>query len=104
MHAYTTMFATATWFTYAYFTFQQPPFVPNTVFHELVSTFLPRYNAKWLMLTIPFVIYGVMRYLYLIYEKKEGESPERMLLSDRPLLITVTMWAVGVVVILYFVS
>lgn len=104
LHAYTTMFATATWFTYAYFTFQQPPFVPNTFFRELVATVIPRSNAKWLMLTIPFVIYGVMRYLYLIYEKKEGESPERVLLSDRPMLITVVLWVISVILILYVLS
>lgn len=104
LHSYTTMFATATWFTYAYFTFEQPPFIPNTFFREIVSTFIPRSNAKWLMLTVPFVIYGVMRYLYLIYEKKEGESPERVLLSDRPMLITVVSWAVSVIVILYVLT
>jgi hypothetical protein len=48
------------------------------------------------------VIYGVMRYLYIIYEKKEGESPERVLLTDKPLLYTVILWLVMTVFILYF--
>ena len=54
-----------------------------------------------MMLTIPLVIYGVARYLYVIYEKKEGESPERVLLSDKPLLATVILWTVLTVAIIY---
>lgn len=104
LHAYTTMFATATWVTYALFAFLQPVVVPNTFFREMLSTFIPRVNIKWIMLTTPFVIYGVMRYLYLVYEKKEGESPERMLLSDRPLLIAVVGWGLMLVIVLYVLS
>ena len=51
------------------------------------------------MLTIPIVIYGVARYLYVIYEKKEGESPERVLLNDRPLLFSVILMTIIIVVI-----
>jgi len=53
------------------------------------------------MATVPFVIYGVMRYLYVIYEKKEGESPERVLLNDVPLLSAVLIWGFLVFVIIY---
>ena len=56
---------------------------------------------KWLMTTIPIVIYGVMRYLRIIYDGSKAESPERVLLSDRPLLIAVTIWSLMVVIILY---
>jgi 4-hydroxybenzoate polyprenyltransferase len=102
---YTTMFATATWLTYALFTFEQPPFTPNKTYREFLDFVLPRvYSVKWLMLTIPFVIYGVMRYLYLIYEQREGESPERILLADRPLLTAVIGWALMVILILYVIS
>jgi len=54
-----------------------------------------------MMLTIPLVIYGVARYLYVIYEKNEGESPERVLLSDAPLLVTVVLWAAFVLSVIY---
>jgi hypothetical protein len=45
-----------------------------------------------------------MRYLYIIYEKKEGESPERVLLTDRPLLITCVLWLVMTIGILYYLG
>jgi hypothetical protein len=44
------------------------------------------------MVTIPIIVYGIFRYLYLIFEKKEGESPEKILLEDKPLLITILVW------------
>lgn len=99
---YTAMFATATWLTYALFTFNQPKIVFEGRVLTLMS-FLPRtfLSEKWLMITTPLVVYGVMRYLQLIYEKNEGESPERVLLSDWPLLITVGVWGVLVVGLIY---
>jgi 4-hydroxybenzoate polyprenyltransferase len=45
-----------------------------------------------MMITIPFVIYGVFRYLYLVYKRGEGGSPENTLFSDRPLLLCVFLW------------
>ncbi len=59
---------------------------------------------KFLMATIPLVVYGIMRYLLLIYKSGEGESPERILLSDIPLLLTVVSWGILVVGIIYIVG
>jgi 4-hydroxybenzoate polyprenyltransferase len=53
-----------------------------------------------LMWTIPFVIYGIFRYLYLIYMEDKGGSPEKVLLEDKHILITVTLFAVSVILIL----
>ena len=50
------------------------------------------YDPPFLMMTIPFVIYGVFRYLYLVHRKNEGESPESVLLTDRPTLINVVLF------------
>jgi len=99
----TVMFATATWFAYTMFTFLQPPPSAGPQVLVLFGDFLPRtlLASKWLMLTVPLVIYGVMRYLYVIYEKKEGESPERVLLSDVPLLIAVLSWIILVFLVIY---
>ena len=61
---------------------------------------LPKNHA--MMLTIPFVLYGLFRYLYLVYRKNEGGSPEQVLLADRPLLATIVLWVIACVSILYF--
>jgi hypothetical protein len=45
-----------------------------------------------MMLTIPFVAYGIFRYLYLLYVRGEGEAPEIVLLRDRPSLINGVLW------------
>ena len=51
-------------------------------------------DPPFLMMTIPFVIYGVFRYLYLVHRKNEGESPESVLLTDRPTLVNVLLFVV----------
>jgi 4-hydroxybenzoate polyprenyltransferase len=102
---YTAMFATGTWITYALFTFNHPKIVPDGKALRIISI-LPKtlVSEKWMMITIPFVVYGIMRYLQLIYEKNEGESPERILLSDKPLIATVLVWGVMVIGVLYYVG
>jgi hypothetical protein len=52
------------------------------------------------MLTIPFVIYGIFRYLYLIYAKDMGDSPDEVLMQDKPLIINILAWVVISVIIL----
>lgn len=54
-----------------------------------------------LMWTIPFVLYGVFRYLYLVYVNNEGGAPEKVLYSDKPLLLTVVLYVVATILILY---
>lgn len=56
-----------------------------------------------MMLTIPFVLYGVFRYLYLIQIKHEGGAPEELLLTDRPLQATVMLWGITILLILYII-
>jgi 4-hydroxybenzoate polyprenyltransferase len=101
----TAMFANSTWLAYAFFTFLQPPIYARPrligIFAELN---LPFTQAKYLMATIPVVIYAVMRYLYIIYEKKEGESPERVILTDKPLLFSVILYIIMAVGIIYFLG
>jgi 4-hydroxybenzoate polyprenyltransferase len=53
-------------------------------------------------LTIPFVLYGIFRYLYLVHQKGEGENPTALFLSDRGLLLGVFFWGVAVVTALYY--
>jgi len=56
---------------------------------------------KSMMLTIPFVIYGLLRYLYLIHQKNMGGSPEEIVLKDIPLLVNNLLWGLTAVIILY---
>lgn len=102
LDAYTSMFANTTWLTYALFSFQHPPFTPEGKVLKLF-VLLPQtlVASKWLMATVPVVIYGVMRYMQLIYERNEGESPHKVLMTDWPLLATVLVWGVMTIMILY---
>jgi 4-hydroxybenzoate polyprenyltransferase len=52
-------------------------------------------------LTIPFVLYGIFRYLYLVHQKRAGGSPSALLVTDGPLLACVALWSLAVAVILY---
>lgn len=54
-----------------------------------------------MMLTIPFVLFGIFRYLYLIQVKQAGGAPEELLLSDRPLQVTILLWMISVVIVFY---
>ncbi len=60
---------------------------------------LPTNHA--MMLTIPFVLYGIFRYLYLIKVKESGGAPEELLMSDRPLQLAILLWGLSVLVIFY---
>jgi len=59
------------------------------------------FGTEWMVLTTPFPIYGLFRYLYLVHRKAGGGSPSDMLLTDRPLLACVALWGVAVVLIIY---
>ncbi len=73
---------------YSLYTFSAPNLPPN---HSM-------------MLTIPFVIYGLFRYQYLIHVKGEGGAPEMMLYRDVPLLLDAVLWGVAVVVVMYLLN
>ncbi len=78
--------AAATILSYSIYTFQAPTLPSN---HAMV-------------LTAPIVMYAVFRYLYLIYIRRAGGSPEVMLVKDRPLQLSVIAWVLASVVILYW--
>ena len=105
LDVYATIFATSTFVFYSLFTFLENPkgfqFGLNIILPDFLPTFFYR---KWLMITIAPVVYGLMRYIQDIYEKHEGESPEKVLLSDKSLLATVIIWVVLVIGIIYFIT
>lgn len=59
-----------------------------------------RFGSEHLMFTLPFVLYGMFRYFYLVTEKKEGEDPILVLLKDRPIQLTVLSWGLLVLALL----
>jgi len=105
LDVYASIFATSTFISYAFFTFLENSRRVTVTNDLFFPDFLPSYlQRKWLMITIVPVVYGLMRYLQDIYEKHEGESPEKVLLSDKPLLVTVIIWALLVVGIIYIIQ
>ncbi len=75
-----------------------------TLVAYFLYTLAPETRARvgpYLPLTIPFVLYGIFRYLYLVHQKNLGDNPTGALYADRPLMINVILWVVASVVILY---
>jgi len=62
---------------------------------------IQRYNTDRLLLTVPFVLYGIFRYLYIVYHKHQGWNPAHALLTDVPILINVFLWGIVSGLILY---
>lgn len=105
LDVYASIFATSTFISYTLFTFLENPRGFKLSLGVLLPDFFPEFfQRKWLMITIIPVVYGLMRYLQDIYEKHEGESPDRVLTSDIPLLTTVVIWIVLVITIIYFLG
>lgn len=104
LDVYASIFATSTFIAYSLFTFLENPGGINLEFGQVFVPDAPFLQRKWLMLTIIPVVYGLMRYLQDIYEKNEGESPEKVLFSDKPLLVTIGIWGLMVIFIIYFIQ
>jgi len=77
----------------------------SAVIAYCLYTIAPETVAKFgthdLMLTVPFVLYGIYRYLYLVYRREMGGAPEQALLTDAPLAVDVLLWMASVVVAIY---
>ena len=71
------------------------------VFYTISPETEAKFGTPWLGLTIPFPLYGIFRYLYLVHQRQEGGSPADLLLTDRPLLTCVALWALAVALIIY---
>ena len=105
LDVYASIFATSTFVSYTLFTFLENPRGFNLGLSVFLPDFLPAFfQRKWLMITIVPVVYGLMRYLQDIYEKHEGESPERVLTSDKPLFISVLVWVFLVITVIYLIG
>lgn len=70
-------------------------------FYTVSSETVERFGTPWLGLTLPFPIYGIFRYLYLVHRRSQGGSPTELLLADRPLLLCVALWGATTVALIY---
>jgi 4-hydroxybenzoate polyprenyltransferase len=71
-------------------------------FYTISPETTEKFDTNLLGLTIPFPLYGIFRYLYLVHRREGGGSPATLLVNDRPLLGCVLLWIVCVVVIIYW--
>ncbi|MCA9371866.1 UbiA prenyltransferase family protein [Candidatus Woesebacteria bacterium] len=120
-------FATLTIVSYALYTYtlyvdpaQQTLFIENTFcdrtdltydernecqkqeFTQFIPRLFPSLEArKLMMVTIPFVVYGVARYAQLLYDKEKGERPEKLITTDKPLIGTIFLWGLTVTILIY---
>jgi 4-hydroxybenzoate polyprenyltransferase len=79
------MVMTASVLAYTLYTFEAPTNLASTA----------------MLLTVPFVVYGVFRYMYLIHVRGEGGAPDELLFKDKPLLVDIVLWGIAVVSALY---
>lgn len=99
----TTTFATTTILAYSLYTFLEKPPLTQTQFTSFFATIFPGFEArKWFMITIPLVVYGIARYAQLLYERDQGEMPEKIITHDGPLITTILLWGLIVVSLIYF--
>jgi len=61
-----------------------------------------KFGTEYLYLTVPFVLYGMLRYLYLVYRKEKGGSPAQILLEDIPLIVDILLWGGLVFLLVYW--
>lgn len=99
---YNSMFGSAAVLAYALFTFLEEPPQFNVPFRTFLLNFLPQaLSRKWMIVTIPFLVFGLMRFAQLAYESKEGERPEKIITTDIPLIVSIAGWGISIILILY---
>lgn len=98
----TNTFATTTIIAYSFYSYFEKLPTTKTIFTDFFAGIFPEFEArKWLMVTIPLVVYGIARYAQLLYEKEEGERPEKIITNDKPLIITIGLWGFAIVSLIY---
>jgi 4-hydroxybenzoate polyprenyltransferase len=70
-------------------------------FYTINPETVAKFHTDLLLWTVPFPLYGIFRYLYLVHRREGGGSPSDTLLEDRPIQICVTLWTAAVVAIIY---
>jgi 4-hydroxybenzoate polyprenyltransferase len=100
LNSYVTMFGNAAWMSWALFAFFESPKISLNVWLLLAELSRTTTIDKFLMATIPVAIFGIMRYESLIFEGK-SEAPEKVLLTDKSLIISIIIWLAIVLWVFY---
>lgn len=100
LNSYVTMFGNAAWMSWALFSFFESPKASPTLWLFLAELSKTTTVNKLLMITIPITIFGIMRYQSLIFEER-SEAPEKLLLTDIPLIASVALW-VGIIIWIFY--
>lgn len=75
--------------------------VMSYTLYTISSETVEKFGTNKLMYTIPFVLYGIFRYLYLVHRREEGGNPTKLALTDYPLLVNIVLWIIVAAVIIY---
>lgn len=100
LNSYVTMFGNATWMSWSLYSYFESPRASEDFWLILAELSRTTTINKLMMLTVPIVIFGIMRYVSLIFEGK-SEAPEKILLTDKALIISVALWLLVVYLIVY---
>ena len=100
LDSFVTMFGSAAWMSWSLFTFFESPKAALPLWLFLAEISRTTTINKLLMITIPVTIFAIMRYESLIFEDR-GESPEKVLLTDKPLIASIIIWVFLIVLIYY---
>jgi len=93
---------TSTIMSYSFYTYFEKLPQTETEISKFFNLTFPGFEArKLLMISIPLVVYGIARYAQLLYEKAEGERPERIITTDIPLVVTIGLWGIIVISLIY---
>lgn len=99
LDSYVAVFSSATFVSYTYFTFLTSSTVTGFIFQGYTDFLIQVLGRKWLMITVPFVLYGIMRYLQLVY--RGNEMLAKVVTSDYPLMITSLLWVISMFIVIY---
>lgn len=70
--------------------------------YTIAAETIAKFGTEHLYVTVPFVLYGIFRYLYLIHRRSGGGMPETLILKDKPLLLAIILWVVTAALIIYY--
>lgn len=99
LDSYVAVFASSSFIAYTYFTFLTGPVTEGLLFRGYTEFMLQLLDRKWMMITVPFVLYGIMRYLQLVYSGKGILA--KVIMSDYPLLVSGFLWIVSIFFVVY---